>query len=199
MSLTARDSGGGSYTPAPEGTHAAVCFSVIDLGTQYAEKWGKHQHKVLLGWELDCEEKRDDGGPLTVWRRYTMSLHAKAGLRKDLESWRGKKFTAEELNGFGLDKLLGKGCLITITHQEREGSTYANVAAISALPRGMTPVKPTAPLVLFDIDAPDMALFATFGDRLREQIESATEWQDRSEAGPAEHGGGSVDADDIPF
>ena len=50
----------GSYTPAPAGTHIAICVKVIDLGTQRVEWQGdvKLQHKVLLAWELVDEQPR---------------------------------------------------------------------------------------------------------------------------------------------
>ncbi|MHA1379626.1 MAG: hypothetical protein ACTSRG_14730 [Candidatus Helarchaeota archaeon] len=47
-----------------------------------------------------------------------MSLHAKATMRKFLESWRGKKFTKEELEGFDLQKILGKPCQLQIIHSD---------------------------------------------------------------------------------
>jgi len=40
---------------------------------------------------------------LMISKRYTMSLGEQSTLRKDLESWRGKKFTPEELQGFDLN------------------------------------------------------------------------------------------------
>ena len=110
MGLMAKDSGGGDYTPPPQGTHPAVCCAVIDLGTQHSELYDKWQQKVLLGWELDADPPRDDGAPHTAWRRFTLSLHQKAGLRAVLEAWRGKNFTGEELAGFDLATVAGKGC-----------------------------------------------------------------------------------------
>ena len=69
-------------------------------------------------------------------------MHEKAALRKDLESWRGKPFTAQELEGFDLEALLSVGCFINVMHQTREGQTYANVAAVMRLPKGMTAPSP---------------------------------------------------------
>ena len=42
-------------------------------------------------------EKMDSGEPFLVWKRYTLSLGDKATLRAHLEAWRGRKFTADEL------------------------------------------------------------------------------------------------------
>lgn len=57
-----------------------------------------HFHKVLLSFEItDAENRRSDGSPHTISKRFTASLHAKAGLRKFLESWRGRPSPPEEL------------------------------------------------------------------------------------------------------
>lgn len=131
-----------SFTPAPAGTHAAVCVDVVDLGDVLTEFNGKKrtQHKIKIVWQI--EETRDDGERFLVHRRYTNSLHEKATLRRDLESWRGRPFTEDELSGFDLENLLSVGALLNIIHQQREGSTYANVASVMRLMKGMTAPAP---------------------------------------------------------
>jgi len=128
---------GGSFTPAPAGTHAAVCCDVVDLGEVEVTYQGKTQrkHKVVICWQID--ESMDSGKPFLVRRRYTLSLHEKATLRRDLESWRGRAFTNTELEAFDVENLLSVGCLINVIHEVRNGSTYANVASIMRLPKGM--------------------------------------------------------------
>ena len=128
---------GTNYPPAPTGPHAAVCCDVVDLGVLKVA-WGgkeKQQHKVRIVWQID--EDRDDGKPHQVSKRYTLSLHEKAGLRKDLESWRGRPFTPEELDGFDLETLIGVVVLLNVTHVTRDGNTYANIASLMKLPKTM--------------------------------------------------------------
>jgi hypothetical protein len=141
MAIIAKSSGEGqSFEPAPAGMHQAVCVDVVDLGV-LDETWQgktKRQHKVNLAWQI--AELRDDGKPFLVFKRYTLSLHEKAGLRKDLESWRGKKFTRDEEMGFDLETVLGANCLLNITHNPVGDRTYANVASISPLMKGMSPM-----------------------------------------------------------
>jgi len=103
--------------------HKAICYGVYDLGTQFNETFGNKNHKVLLQWELP-EARIDiqkDGEDLNLPRAqskiYTLSLHEKANLRKDLESWRGKSFTATELEGFDLKNLLGVDCQLQVIHK----------------------------------------------------------------------------------
>lgn len=95
----------------------------------------KMTHKINIVWQID--ETRDDGKPFTVRKRYTLSLHEKAALRKDLESWRGRAFTEQELQGFDLENLLKVPALLNIIHNQKDGSTFANVASIMRLPKTM--------------------------------------------------------------
>lgn len=116
------------FTPAPEGLHQAVCVDVHDLGLQKTA-WGE-KHKVLLVWQIDLVND-ETGKRFDIRQSYTLSLSEKANLRRDLECWRGRKFTEDELSGFDLEKLLGANCQLQIVHNiADEGKTYANVQAI---------------------------------------------------------------------
>lgn len=149
---------GGNVVLVDEGTHQAICNMVVDLGLQETTYLGtvSHKHQVYIRWELPLERItwEEDGqekeGPRVTGKFYTLSLGDKANLRKDLESWRGKKFTKEELDGFDVGKLLGAPCQITITHNEAK--TWANVNTVAGWPKGVTKKKPECPLVLFDDD-----------------------------------------------
>ena len=69
-----------------------------------------------------------------------LSLSEKANLRKDLESWRGKAFTAEELKGFDIEKLIGVNAMASIIHNQSGDRTYANISSISKLMKGLQPM-----------------------------------------------------------
>ena len=115
------------FTPAPEGLHQAVCVDVHDLGLQKTP-WGE-KHKVLVVWQIDALE--ENGKRFQIRQSYTLSLSDKANLRRDLECWRGRKFTDDELQGFDLEKLMGANCQLQVVHNlGDEGKTYANVQAI---------------------------------------------------------------------
>ena len=134
-----------SYTPAPEGTHHAVCVDVIDLGQlPNSFKPGTTQHKVNIVWQID--ERRDDGKRFLVYKRYTLSLNEKANLRHDLESWRGKPFTREEEMGFDVETVKGANCLVNIQHKPSadKSRTYANVVSVMPLIKGMAKLVPEA-------------------------------------------------------
>lgn len=117
-----------SFDPCPEGLHHAVCVDVVDLGLQDTP-WGQKQ-KVDLRWQTDLVNDRT-AKRFEVRKRYTASLHEKAKLRQDLECWRGRKFTEEELKAFDLEKLLGVNCQVQIIHTlSDEGRTFDNVQTI---------------------------------------------------------------------
>lgn len=191
MSLTVSNSGGGDYEQLPEGSYVARCIKVIDLGTQTTEWNGekKHRPKVMITWEiLDDETKMKDGRPFAITKRYTASLHEKAQLRKDLQAWRGKRFTDEELEGFDLKNVLGTYCAMQVTHSEgNNGNNYENIEAIMSTREKPEPVNDT---IYFDLSDPDMSLFEGFSDRLKETILASPEGQFM--------GSQPVDLNDIP-
>jgi len=94
-------------------------------------------------WQLEeMEPGSEPPRRFTVVSQYTVSLHEKARLRKDLETWRGRKFTKDELDQFDLEKLLGANCQLQIVHQVADdGRTFGNVQAIVPLGKGMQPLR----------------------------------------------------------
>lgn len=152
MPIMAKDGGGGDFEPAPAGNHSAVCTQVFDMGIQDTGFGDKHL--VLIGWEI--EPKRTDGSAHIVWKRYNLSLNEKANLRKDLEGWRGVAFTDDQLkDGFDLANVLGKPCLVNVIHNNKDNRTYANVAQISPMPKGMPVLKITSEILYYDGEQDD--------------------------------------------
>ena len=217
MSLTARDSGGGSFTPVSPGMHLARCYRIVDMGTQKSEFQGqvKHLQKVMLQFEVHGED--DDGKPLvtakgepmSISKNFTLSLAEKATMRKDLQAWRGRDFTPEELRGFELKNVLGAWAMITASKAVgNNGKEYTNIVSINPVPMAIK--KAGLPegfnkLAMFVISNPDMELFETFGNGLKEKITSSPEWRARSPAtgtqpAPNRPSSGFDDMDDdIPF
>lgn len=177
MSLTVKASGSGEFEMTPEGTYIGRCIKIIDLGTQTTTgQFGTtSRKKIMIQWELlDDDVKMADGKPFAVSQFYTASLHEKSQLRKDLEAWRGKKFTADELEGFDLNNVLGKYCMIQVVHSP--DGQYANVNAIMS-----TKEKPEGfnDTVVFDISNPDMNVFENFSDKMKAKVMGSPEWQQR--------------------
>lgn len=178
---------GGDFTPPPAGTHIAICYRVIDLGTQQTEYQGKvkHAHKVLVSWELPNELMPDGehrGEPFTQHQRYTLSSHEKSTMRKHLESWRGKAFTDAELEAFDMKNMLGKACFLSLVHESKQGRTYCNIGAIGALPKGtQVPALKNVPQYLsLDgmLDSDFDAVFAKLSESLQGTIRKSPEFQE---------------------
>jgi len=150
-----------SAPPIAAGSHQAVCYGCVAIGTQPSEKF-QPRPKIMLIWELPHE--RGDFGdkknvPRAISQRYTLSLGKKATLRHVLENWRGRAFTEEELSTFEIDRLIGANCLLTVQHTSSGGKTYANVTSVAPLAKGMTKFTAENPPLYFNLDeAIDKAL-----------------------------------------
>ncbi len=129
------------FEPAPAGVCQAVACDVVDLGvleTAFGPK-----HKVDIRWQTADLMANDQ--PYLVNKRYTLSLHEKSSLRHDLEAWRGRPFTEDELSGFDLEKLIGANCQLNIVHKPgSKGGVFANIASIMPLGRGAVKIAVSA-------------------------------------------------------
>jgi hypothetical protein len=197
--------------------HLARCYRIIDLGTQETTYLGavKHLPKVMLQFEVHGEDESGNaivtakGEPMSISKNFTLSLAEKATLRKDLQTWRGREFTADELRGFELKNVLGAWAMVSVIKaMGNNGKEYTNIAAIMSVPQAVK--KAGMPqhhneLKIFSIDEPDMALFDSFSNGLKEKISKSPEWQARggksSAPAPAKSASSGFDDmdDDIPF
>lgn len=176
MSLIAKDKGGADFKPVPAGTHVAVCTMVVDMGVQPSARFAP-KPQVYIRWELPNEvteytdkDGKKQSGPMVIGQKYTLSLSKKANLRGDLESWRGKMFTEEELKGFNLTNILGKPCMLGVTHNVTPDKTYANIAAVMGLSKGIVAPKPSGELIAYSIDEHTDLVYNKLPNWLKEAI-----------------------------
>lgn len=146
--INAQNTGGESkFKPHPEGTFAATCVDVIDLGKKVDQWAGKPKIQakcalVFVSGKINPETQE----PHDVSIEFTVSMGDKANLRRFLESWRGKKYTEEQAKiGVPLHKLANQPGMITVEHHEsKSGRKYGKILTISPLPEGYpTPPVPT--------------------------------------------------------
>lgn len=132
-----------NFVQAPAGVHAAVCVDEIDLGmipNRFDPEAGPVP-TVRLVWQI--AEDMPDGRPYLIKKDYRASLHEKAGLRHDLQSWRGREFTFEELVGFDLENVVGAPCMLNIVEKtSKKGKKFANIAGVMPLAKGMMKLEP---------------------------------------------------------
>lgn len=179
-------SSGGSSEPVPAGTHAARCVSVISLGTQPSNNPAfPPRFKVMIGWELPDETIEHEGKqmPLRISKELTLSLNDKSALKPLLESWRGKPFTADELAGFAVEKLLGAPCLLSVIHKPRPaGGVYSNIASVSKLPKSMQCGAQVHPNEHYEIEDGRNEVFNKLPDWIKSKILVCAEWQTQGKA-----------------
>jgi len=146
MALMAKDSGGSTnFADVPAGLHPSVCADVVDLGIQETPfqdpKTGKNKrvHQCKLVWLVNAEDedgepvRNEDGTLPRLSKYYTVSLHEKANLRKDLDRWRGKAFTDEELaEGWDIESVIGAPALLSVirARKAKDGEEFAKVDAV---------------------------------------------------------------------
>lgn len=137
-----------SYPKVPIGVHKARCVKVIDLGTQRQEYNGEISWKrqILVIWELPEELNNDQ--PMTISKFYTLSLHEKSNLGKDLTSWRGRPFTETEKQGFDVTKLIGVTCQVNVMHKD---NGKEDISSIMPLGKDDKIAEQFNPSVSFDI------------------------------------------------
>lgn len=143
------------FTPCPSGSHAAVVTMVVYLGLQPgSQMYPAPKPKLYVRFEVPGERATDangeDLGPSIVGEFYTASMSEKATLRKHLEGWAGKKMTDEQAEDYDVAAILGKPCMISVVHKDKGEKTYANVAGISALPKGLPKPQAEGTLILYD-------------------------------------------------
>jgi hypothetical protein len=196
MALLVKEKGG-NYTLTPPGNHVARCVWAIDFGTQHSARYDKDTKKLALFWELPNEKhtfKEEDGPqPFMVRREFTASLSKKSNLRAFLESWRGRAFTKEELEGFELSKLVGQPCMVNVIHEEGEDRTYANIASVSQLMKGYNAPPQITPPVFYEIEQGKNDTYLSLPEWIREKIAACNEWNAPVKAQPA---GGALPTSD---
>lgn len=184
---------------------------MVQIGTVKEEFKGeiKNLHKVRITWELPLEtrifspEKGEQ--PFSISKEYTLSMHEKAILRHDLSSWRGKPFSDDEAKEFDITKLLTVACMLNVTHKmSKNGNVYANVTAITPIPKGMSCPPQINDTFVFSYDQFEDTKFNALPEYLRKKMELTPEYLEAKGLKPAtaeQFGKPSSidDGSDLPF
>jgi hypothetical protein len=210
MGLYAKDKGGQDFPPIDPGTHHAVCYGVVDLGTHENPLFGTKGQKVWICWELpDQRIKYDKSGQhyeiaRSISKIYTLSIHEKSNLGKDLVSWRGQQFTDAEKQGFDIFTILGANCLLQVVHQQKNGKTFANISTIAKLMKNMQKLKPENGMIQYSIEVNSFEIPDNVPDWVKKKIAQSEEHQGGfTKAEEAIDGENveilSAENDDLPF
>lgn len=184
MSLIARTKGESTVKPIPAGAYQAVCYGVVDIGTQKTIWQGqeKLKRKVVMFFEIPSEriQIEKDGNkmdlPRGMSKKYTLSLSEKGNLYKDLISWRGVQFTPEQLAGFDLFTVISANCLLQIVAgKTKEGKDMSFINGIMSLPKGMPKLKSENPMVKYSIAEDGIKVPDGIPQWTRDEIEKSLE------------------------
>lgn len=179
MPIIASNKGSAEFELVPPGQYSAICYRVVDLGTQeQKDNVGKisHKRKIIISWEID--QRMSEGRRFSQHERYTLSLHEMSNLRPMLESWRGKPFTPEEEEKFDVSKLIGAPCLMQIVHNQSNGKTYANMSSIMKLPKGMEPLSKENESLEFSLSDFSQEAYDKLSDSLKATIAKSPEYME---------------------
>ena len=196
---------GSNFKEIKTGSFPARCYGVILLGTTFDEMYGKKKCQVMIQFEFPSETIDDPsseyhGQPYSMSRFYNFILSEKSSLRADLERWRNKPFTPEELLGFDLKNIIGVPCMISVV----KGNTGKNkIDAVSAPMKDMPIAPQVNPSVYFDLE--DFTHFDDLSTGIQNMIKRSDEYKERFNSPSGEAQGMEAppvefDVDDsIPF
>jgi len=191
---------------APAGTHIAKCYKMIHVGQLDYLYQGepKKKNSLWVYFELPNEmqtfspEKGQE--PYSVNIEYNLTYYEAAKLFKHVNAWRGKTLTPQELDDFEVSSLIGESCMLTVVHNvAASGKTYANINAVTGLPKGMEAPKQFNESFLWDYNENfSLSEFEKFPEFMQEKIKSTPEW--RRTLPEAEPIGEPIgETDDLPF
>lgn len=210
MAIIAPKSGGSNLPKkvVPAGSHVARCYSMIQIGTVESEYLGEKKtlHKVMIDFELPLEtavfREGEPEKPFVISKEYTLSFHEKSTLRSHLQSWRGKAFTDEEASKFDITKLVGATCMLNVVHKaSADGTkTYANIASISPIPKGLTCPEQVNPTRILAYDSWNQDVFMSLPEWLADKISATPEYKSKfSMDKPVVLDVVATDEDPLPF
>jgi len=173
---------GAQYENPNPGSHIARCYQLIDLGTQQhswkGETWTARDvrftfelpHETMTG-KYNAEHK---GKPFAVSLTMKQSLHSASKLRSFLESWRGRKFTKEELSAYDPKKCVGAACRVTLI----QDGDKVYIDSVCPLSKNESCPALTNPTVYFSLEPEefDPEVFKKLSEKTQEKIKTTPEF-----------------------
>lgn len=176
---------------APAGTHIAVLYSMIDMGTQETEFKGekKKGRKIRLSFELPKKRADFDGvsKPISIHRELGFTMFSKGNLRAFAEALLGRALGDKEADDLDVEELLGRAALATVLHEKgQDGQMYAKFKGLSPLMEGIEAPKPENKVVFYSVVKGDNHVYEALPDWMKDRLNSAPEF-------------GQEEGDEIPF
>jgi hypothetical protein len=84
--------------------------------------------------------------------------------------------TNEIASDFDIFTLLGRACLVNITHVEKGDSKYANIIGMSPVPKGMVCPPAFNTPICYNTEEHDEAVFSQLPEFIQDKIKMSDEW-----------------------
>lgn len=187
----------GSSAPLLEaGTYPARVVQIVDLGLQANtfDPAKPPRQKVRVTYELVSEFLLDDEGnedetkPRLIGEAFFLSH---IGNEKGTSTQRIKAYDPKNETGGDLTRCVGSACMLTIVHQQPKDKTknpYAKVATVTPPPKGFPIPEAQNPAVVFLLDEPDLEVYNTLIDFVKEDIKGAVNFAETALANALECG-----------
>jgi hypothetical protein len=213
MSEITAESNQKQYPLMPTGNHIARCYQIIHIGTIPETYKGETKMRNLVRASFETPDEKfifsEEKGeqPFSISKKWTLSMHEKGNLKKDLQAWRGKPFKDDEAKKFNISKLIGAPCMINVIHEEYEGRKYAKITSITPLVKGMTCPPQINPTLIFGYAPFNQETFDSLGQWLKDEIVKSKEYQALKNPSHTEteenlntgDGSATLAEDDLPF
>ncbi len=158
------------------GLDAGIIIKIIDLGTQTRLKNGvtETKHKMIFGWELPNQQH--EGRPMAQSRFVNLAGGDRAELTKIARACGLPQVEA----GFKPKDLLGLACNIEIKHYTNfHGQVKSDIGTYAPLMKSQSGPAQYNPLVYFEIEEFDQAVFDSLSDGIKAMIVKSPQYQNK--------------------
>ncbi len=190
-------------------TYPARVVQIIDTGLQpqnYNGETKPPKQEIHITYEFPTEFCVDEDGADMLdkprWLSEDFVLYPRE-VSKSKAAQRMCALDPEDVLDDDWERVLGQPCAVTVVHNVKPKATYANIGAVTPCMKGMVVGELVNPTALFLLDSPDLEVFNTFPQFLKDKITSNLEFKgSKLEAllgGDAGASPEQADSDDNPY
>ena len=148
-------------------------LTVVDGGWKRSPEQVKMQKRVMMTWTI----RGAAGETWRVSREFALSAGPRAGLRKLLETWRGRPYASDDEARGTLthpERLLDQACIVTVSVSP---TGWPKIESVVGLPVGVPAPEPLRwPPVLFTWAKPDRETFQSLPAWVQGKVRGSEEW-----------------------
>lgn len=181
------ESKGSKVSPVAAGNYFARLVQVVDCGLQTQRPFKGEEkppaHEIMLTYELVTEFMKDeDGKDLEDSPRWISEIMPIYSLKAD-RAKSTKRITALDpdlVHGGNLAEMAGLPCTVTIVSnvsKKDPSKVYTDVGNVTPPMKGVPIAELKNEPRIFDMDEPDLEVFETFPDWVKEKLKSNLEFK----------------------